>query len=161
MPPRPHPNTYWVNEHLLAGPYPKNVPTLLDAGITYFVNLTEAQEPLSPYAHQLDPDQYQRIPIQDFSIPTPETMRTILNALDEAIQTGQHAYVHCWGGRGRTGTVVGCYLVRHGMTGEEALAKVQALYSTTQKSQRADKDESPETPEQRTYILNWKQHDRP
>ncbi len=23
-------------------------------------------------------------------------------------------YVHCWGGVGRTGTVVGCWLLRHG-----------------------------------------------
>ena len=30
-------------------------------------------------------------------------------------------YLHCWGGVGRTGTVVGCWLVRHGRTGDEAL----------------------------------------
>ena len=27
---------------------------------------------------------------------------------------GRKVYVHCWGGVGRTGTVVGCYLVRQG-----------------------------------------------
>ena len=43
-----------------------------------------------------------------------------LTQRDEGLEP---VYVHCWGGIGRTGTVVGCWLVRHGMTGDEALAE--------------------------------------
>ncbi|MBA3406233.1 MAG: dual specificity protein phosphatase family protein [Gemmatimonadaceae bacterium] len=38
--------------------------------------------------------------------------------------SGHSIYVHCWGGVGRTGTVVGCYIVRHGRTGDDALGEV-------------------------------------
>ena len=37
---------------------------------------------------------------------------------------GKNVYVYCWGGIGRTSTAVGCWLVRHGMTGDEALAEI-------------------------------------
>ena len=44
-------------------------------------------------------------------------MKRILDDVDEAIAGGGLTYVHCWGGIGRTGTVVGCWLVRHGLEG--------------------------------------------
>jgi protein-tyrosine phosphatase len=47
-----------------------------------------------------------RIPVRDVDIPSPDTMRSILDAIDSAIDRCQPVYVHCWGGRGRTGTVV-------------------------------------------------------
>ena len=73
-------------------------------------------------------------------------MTTILDALDSALAAGHTVYLHCHGGRGRTGTVVGCWLVRHGLTGEQALDRIADL--------RGD-DESPETDEQRAFVLNW------
>ena len=55
------------------------------------------------------------------------------------------------GGHGRTGAAVGCYLVRHGLTGEEALAEVRRLHAAM-----ADRYKpSPETPEQRALVRNW------
>ena len=35
--------------------------------------------------------------------------------------------MHCWGGVGRTGTTVGCWLVRHGRSGTEALAELRRV----------------------------------
>jgi protein-tyrosine phosphatase len=37
-----------------------------------------------------------------------ELMTTILDAIDESMTAGKPVYVHCWGGMGRTGTVIGC-----------------------------------------------------
>ena len=54
-------------------------------------------------------------------------MNAVLDMLDTALQAGQAVYLHCWAGIGRTGTVVGCYLVRHGLTGEQALARLVTL----------------------------------
>src|SRR3712207_6971239 len=48
-------------------------------------------------------------------------------------------YVHCWGGIGRTGTVVGCYLVEHGMDGEQAIAAIAEWRAGTPDKGRRDR----------------------
>lgn len=137
-----------VEKNLHLGPHPLRperefLKSLLSLGITCLINLTEPNElPQYPTTNL----RYHNIPIRDFSVPTPETMTNILDILDNALANGHTVYLHCHGGRGRTGTVIGCWLVRHGMTGEEALARIAEL--------RGD-DNSPETGDQRTFVLNW------
>ena len=67
---------------------------------------------------------------------------------------GKMPYVHCWGGIGRTGTVVGCWLARHGGGGEDALNQLKQLWTNCTKSAIRN---SPETDEQENFILNWRQ----
>ena len=45
-------------------------------------------------------------------------------------------YVHCWGGIGRTGTTVGCWFVRHGRTGDQALAEIAERWQWMEKAIR-------------------------
>ena len=94
------------------------------------------------------------------SIPhSPELTSAALDAIDDHIRDGKGiAYVHCWGGIGRTGTIIGCWLARHGYTGEAALRLLSELYQTNPKSQR--RPHSPETKEQRAYIRNWQEQTR-
>src|SRR5262245_22147025 len=141
----PIPNSYMLLDgRLIAGEYPgdlveiaarSKLAALLDAGVTTFVDLTEACE-LRPYDTLLaemakargTEATYFRHPIHDVSVPSsPIVMREILDAVDTVLWKGGIVYVHCWGGIGRTGTVIGCHLVRQGMTGEEALARVGEL----------------------------------
>ena len=168
---RPIERSYWVDPgHLLAGVYPgaKNpeearskVRRLLRAGVTFLVDLTEEGE-LVPYEPILREEAaamgmsvgYHRVPIRDLTAPTPEVMTHILNTIDAALEDGHVVYVHCWGGKGRTGTVVGCYLVRHGMTGEEALETIKRLRADMPLERDRNRP-SPETPEQRALVLNW------
>ena len=49
-----------------------------------------------------------------------EAVATILDAIDVALAQGRTVDVRCWGRIGRTGAVVGCWLVRHGLTGDGA-----------------------------------------
>ncbi len=137
-PTRPISESYWVEPgRFLAGEYPgkftpesirKRVDALLEAGFNTFIDLTRPNETI-PYIRTLLEQakyydikvQYYSYPIGDFGLPTPEKMLKILNTLDKALQSNQKIYLHCWGGIGRTGTTVGCYLVRRGKTGEEAL----------------------------------------
>ena len=79
-------------------------------------------------------------------------MRLILNAIDTALDQGRPTYVHCWGGRGRTGTVVGCYLTRHSIeSDEDALATVERL----RRGEETANKPSPETAEQRDMVRAW------
>jgi protein-tyrosine phosphatase len=95
--------------------------------------------------------EYRRIPIRDVDVPTPETMVEILDTIDGALSAGKKVYVHCWGGVGRTGTVVGCFLVRHGLSGEAAIRKIAEL----RKGTPDDWKTAPQTQAQRDMILNW------
>jgi protein-tyrosine phosphatase len=97
--------------------------------------------------------EHHRFPIGDFGLPTPEQMNLILDMIDVALQTGRKIYLHCWGGIGRTGTTVGCYLVRRGSTGEEALRQLTEWWRTVPKSQIHP--HSPETHAQAEFICNW------
>ncbi|KAG9019256.1 hypothetical protein FRB90_004819 [Tulasnella sp. 427] len=59
---------------------------------------------------------YARFPIRDRSIPSREDLHRILDALSMVhAQPDRKAVVHCWGGIGRTGTIVGCWLVHSGL----------------------------------------------
>ena len=178
---RPIPNSYWVMPgRLAAGEYPGEVDAqetaaklrcLLEAGINHFVDLTESGErteqgELVPY-HQMAEEeaddlnvtvQCARCPIPDTQVPdTPGAMAAILDAIDSALNQGRTVYVHCWGGVGRTGTVVGCWLIRHGRTGEEALAQIADWWQGVAKAYR--QPQSPSERVQREYVRQWMEPD--
>ena len=171
-PERPIPNSYWlVPGRFAAGEYPGEkdpaqvavkLRTLLDAGIDHFIDLTEERDGLEPYAAIAHAEAlaaglsiaHERHPIADLGVPrSAGEMTAILDAIDEALEDGRTVYLHCWGGVGRTGTVVGCWLVRHGRTGDEALAQLAEWWRGVAKVHR--KPESPETREQFRYVREW------
>jgi hypothetical protein len=161
----PHPlgDSYWVMPgRLLAGEYPgarddaqarRQLRRLRWSGVTDFVDLTEAGEyGLRPYAPLLDgATRHARFPIPDRDVPGDGAMRGILDAIDAALADGRTVYLHCFGGIGRTGTVVGCWLVRHGASGEEALRRIADWRTGTSDAWWP----SPETDEQRAFVLAW------
>ena len=156
------PDAYWVEPGaLMAGEYPGarsqpearlRIEALLTDGIRSFVDLTEAHE-LEPYhalARELELA-WRRFPIVDVSIPTRPQMTDILAYLDAEIGAGRPVYVHCWGGVGRTGTVVGCLLVERGADAAQALVHLRELRRHTQKADRV----SPEPEEQWKFVTAW------
>jgi protein-tyrosine phosphatase len=71
--------------------------------------------------------------LKDFSVPTERQMVRILNQIDVCIKYDKPVYVHCWGGKGRTGTVVGCYLARHAFAaGNDVIEKIKGLRKNTE-----------------------------
>jgi protein-tyrosine phosphatase len=103
---------------------PRAVSDLLADGVTLFLDLTQAGE-LEPYSHLVPPpSRHVRIPIRDFSVPTPDVLEAALDEIDGELAAGGLVYVHCWAGCGRTGVVVGSWLVRHGMEPQDALARI-------------------------------------
>ncbi len=162
-PKRPIHNSYWVIPgRFLAGAYPdryfdehirRQMDAFLEAGFDTFINLVTPNErpPYEPILreqagyYQMDV-QHHHFPISDLGLPTPERMTAILDTIDAALAAGRTVYAHCWGGIGRTGTTVGCYLVRRGMSGEQALRQVAewCFYAA-----------SPETETQKQFIRDW------
>lgn len=174
--PVPFSRSYWVvPERLLAGLYPGSVDpdeerqklsALLECGVNCFFNLMRKDEldifvrPFRDYSgiassiagsmnRKLN---FLRYPITDMDIPTRDFMRTILDSIDRELAEGNTIYIHCLGGVGRTGTVVGCYLARHGIaTGDNALAAIDAL-----RNHRPGRDmPSPQTHAQCELVRSW------
>ena len=148
--------------HPAAGNAKERVARHIEAGISFFLDLTEEDE-LDPYTRFLPerhpvsglPMVHKRMPIRDVDVPkSAAEMTAILDSIDGALKEGHVVYVHCWGGRGRTGTVVGCHFVRRGSTGREALLQVAELWKKVEKS--AWKPTSPETDRQRSFVLAWR-----
>lgn len=155
-------HAFWIKPcEFLGGEYP-NVPgatepppilrSLMDAGVDCLIDLTEEGE-LEPYAQFLEGQEHLRFPIRDVSVPKcKQEMAAILDAIDARLEAGKSVYVHCWGGIGRTGTVAGCWLARHGE--DNPLQKLQQFWQNSIKANRGK--QSPETGEQRRFVEHWK-----
>jgi ADP-ribosylglycohydrolase/protein-tyrosine phosphatase len=171
MHPPPLANSFWIEPgRVLAGEYPgerdpavtrKRLAALLDAGISYFIDLTQSDE-LPPYDHLLPAVRsddgryvvYVRKPIVDHGLPSaPGVMRDILDYLDRALEVGHQVYLHCHAGIGRTNTVLGCWLRRAGLTGPESIARLNELWRSNERSRTWPS--VPELPAQTRYVLEW------
>jgi len=174
----PFDKSYWVVPgKFLAGCYPgamrsddeqeRKLKALLDAGIRCIVNLMHDCETewavgmfegyekgLCVLAQDKGVEvECVRMPIPDMSILSIIGMKEILDKIDAAIALGRPVYVHCWEGRGRAGTVVGCYLVRHGIAaGNQALAMIQEL----RKNSCSTFQSSPQNERQKWMVRLWK-----
>ena len=104
-------------------------------GVKCFVNLMQSDEvnhigqPFNPYdgvARAFAPDiETVRFAVRDMTAPSEALMVEILDFIDSKISSEKPVYLHCWGGLGRTGVVVGCWLKRHGE--ENPVAKIHQL----------------------------------
>lgn len=167
----PFPSAYWVIPgKLIAGGFPGSTNEiarkmklggLINTGTKAVVNLMEEDEKnyqdqlFHNYAPVLEANKIetQRFPIKDMSVPTVSQMTNILNYIDEAHAMQKIVYVHCWGGVGRTGMVIGCYLIRHGLANKTNVFDV--IQKLKKESSIAERN-SPETIEQRKFVENWK-----
>ena len=172
---KPFAQSFWVREGLLcAGCYPGDLDSqqrdiklqgLVDCGIRRILNLVEADEtsrggvPFEPYELRLQElaaaagisIECLRFPIRDASAPTRPTMRQILDAIDDSVQRTIPTYIHCWGGHGRTGTVVACYLIRLGLTPRAALERVAGFRKGLPKCHY------PFEGDQERFVLAWRE----
>jgi len=166
----PFDDSYWVIPlQFMAGEYPgrrdeletrRRIQALIKAGIRVCIDLTNPGERAPLYSdvflEELElyeqKGNYYHFPIYDFGILEPAHMKRTLDVIDKCIEEALPVYLHCRAGIGRTGLTVGCYLVRHGVSGEAALAEIKRL----RKDVSTAWARSPETDEQVDYINQWK-----
>jgi protein tyrosine phosphatase len=172
----PFERSYWVIPgRLLAGEIPSSstdeirlskLNNLLDIKIDVIINLMEpiektfSGELLVDYIPELldlskkrnQPILVKRFSIKDLNIPTIDFMQEILTFIKKCLDENKKVYVHCWGGVGRTGSVIGCFLQEFGFaTSENVIDTIAYLKRTTSIVNR----DSPETIEQMEFVINW------
>lgn len=135
---------YLYDRNNFAGEYPgdKNgeiaqskINRMVHFGVRHFIDLTEEGE-LRPYAHLLpNGTTYTRFPIPDCGVPKSidDVYRLISRIKELSKRDDGYVYIHCWGGVGRTGTIVACYLAAE--TFEATMKRLRRLFTNMPKSQ--------------------------
>ena len=113
-----------VDEHVILGalPFPSDARRLHALGVGAVVNTTEEYAGPRTVYQQLEMEQL-RVPTIDFVPPSLEHVETAVQFMDQQIALGNKVYVHCKAGRGRSATVVLCWLIANrDMTPEQGQA---------------------------------------
>ncbi|KAF2315066.1 hypothetical protein GH714_038083 [Hevea brasiliensis] len=121
-----------VDEFILLGavPFPTDVPCLKELGVHGVITLNEPYETLVPtslyHTHGID---HLVIPTRDYYFaPSLSDICLAVDFIHENVLQGWTTYVHCKAGRGRSTTIVICYLVQHKqMTPDGAFDYVRSI----------------------------------
>ncbi|KAG2441085.1 hypothetical protein HXX76_003938 [Chlamydomonas incerta] len=111
--------------------------------------LSKAHEQGNPKITQQKID-FLHLPIIDGNVTTDSAMNRLAEDCMERILRGERLYIHCWGGHGRTGTLVAILLGRlYGLPYTNALRYTQAFHDARVYPQGV---RSPQTPVQRAQV---------
>lgn len=159
---KPIKNSYCViPDKVYAGEYAgdkknpeQKVRRLEEFGITHIIDLTEKGE-LQPYTHLLDTYvEHHRFPIRDVSVPnSDQDVYELMKHMESIISDDDNkVYIHCWGGVGRTGTIVACLYEYYGEDYENAIAHLRQSFKDCPKSEWR---KTPETKEQLDFVREF------
>ncbi|QNN56629.1 ATP-binding cassette domain-containing protein [Diaphorobacter ruginosibacter] len=94
-------------------------------GVTTLITLTERDIDQAALAqHGL---KNVHLPVYDREAPSLGQIQMLLKRMESLMSRGDVLAVHCLGGLGRTGTVLTAWLIREGLTAQEALRRVRLL----------------------------------
>ncbi|KAL6609618.1 hypothetical protein ACP70R_039587 [Stipagrostis hirtigluma subsp. patula] len=121
-----------VDQHVLLGavPFSSDVPRLKQLGVKGVVTLNEPYETLVPTSlYQAHGINHLQIPTRDYLFaPSLEDICRAVDFIHRNEMEGGSTYVHCKAGRGRSTTIVLCYLIKYrNMTPEAALDHARSV----------------------------------
>lgn len=136
----------WVLPDMLAGcraPWREAEARFLkDHGIELLIRLQEEER------LRMSTTDLSRVGILDYHFPMPdggasppEQTQVVVEVIHDALLEGRPVAISCGGGIGRTGTVLACYFVAHGVPAQEAIPMIRGVRSP-----------SIETPEQERAV---------
>ena len=162
---RPLHQSYQVCGKIYAGEYPGDkygqtaevrLKRMLHFGVKHFVDLTEEGEH-RPY-NQLLPKgtTYLRFPIEDVSVPNSlESVHSLIDEIESLAQQDGYTYIHCWGGVGRTATIVACYHARQALADPTLEHALGAMLLNFSKMPKSSYRQAPETDEQVDFVRRF------
>lgn len=130
---------------LLASAVPESIRYILELksmGVRSALNLTEDDWP-KVWIEESGLE-YLHVPVADFGVPTKEQALEAVRFIEGNVGKGA-VMVHCRAGLGRTGTILGVYLVEAGMDPDEAIDTV-----------RSGRPGSLEVEAQEEFVRSWK-----
>ncbi|XP_072045431.1 dual specificity protein phosphatase 23-like isoform X1 [Amphiura filiformis] len=106
---------------------PRHMQYLWEEGVRHVVSVIADRVPLQVIADYKDMN-WIHISVRDYHAPTMEQVELFLDAVEKAHSKGEAVSVHCRMGRGRTGTMLACYLVktRH-ITAKDAIQELRQI----------------------------------
>jgi protein-tyrosine phosphatase len=117
----------WITPSILLGGQParKVWATLIRRGITGVINLRQE------YDYRAEVGglalRYLYLPTVDNTAPSQAHIHQGVEFLEEELGKGGKVYVHCWEGLGRSPTLVAAYLVKTGLTPDEAWKMIRRV----------------------------------
>ncbi|KAF3645879.1 putative dual specificity protein phosphatase DSP8 [Capsicum annuum] len=122
----------WIDEFVLLGavPFQSDVKRLKELGVSGVVTLNEPYETLVPTSlYEAHGICHLVLPTRDYLFaPSLNNICQAVEFIHENASNGQSTYVHCKAGRGRSTTIVLCYLVKYKqMTPNDAYNYVKSI----------------------------------
>jgi atypical dual specificity phosphatase len=69
--------------------------------------------------------EHKKICVEDFTAPTLDQIDEFVSFVESKLAEGKKALVHCYAGRGRTGTMLAAFLIHRGMHSEAAIREIR------------------------------------
>jgi len=124
---RPPRNFSWVNNWLAASAIPDDIRQILwlkERGFEFIISLEELDKEVESFIEEVGIKRFY-FPVEDFSAPSVDDLMRITDLLLKL--EGRKVLIHCYAGCGRTGTVLAAYMIRKGMSAEEAISYVRSM----------------------------------
>lgn len=120
-------NFSWIEKEKLAAfgcpSSPASLRYLLENNITYLVTLSPETP---PPVHTFPDINWIEIKVREFHPPTNYQIEKFISTCEKAFSESKAVGVHCRMGRGRTGVMAACYLVRFcDMTPQSAMGEIR------------------------------------